>query len=107
MNILLVACGGAIGASLRYCAGLIPAKGNALLITMVINILGSFFIGLIVCVASPIIKLSPKTTLFLKTGFCGGFTTFSTFSLETFTLFECGRYIAGSLYVLASLAFSL
>lgn len=59
-------------------------------------------IGVIVGLAVPA-SLPPKTTLLLKTGFCGGFTTFSTFALEASGLFERGNWFVGGGYMLLSL----
>jgi CrcB protein len=72
--------------------------------TLVINLVGSFAIGLIAGLAGTRSSLSPHTVLFLQTGLCGGFTTFSTFSLETVRLINTGRIaVAGSYAVLSVL----
>lgn len=99
MNVLLVGVGGAMGAMLRYGISLIPFKQGFPVATFVTNLLGAFFIGLI---ASQSERLGGKATLLLKTGVCGGFTTFSTFSLEAFTLLEQGKTLPGILYVILS-----
>lgn len=104
MAILLVAAGGACGAVLRYLFGLIPIPGAFPLVTLAINFLGSLAIGAISEMALGESALSPRTVLFLKTGFCGGFTTFSTFSLETFDLIEQGRAWMAGAYTVASMA---
>lgn len=64
-------------------------------------------IGFIVGLAAGRKNLSPQVVLFLKTGFCGGFTTFSTFSLEAVNLFGKKQYLSGGLYVVCSLVFCL
>lgn len=102
MNILYVALGGALGAVLRYLISLLPFKGDFPLLTLLTNLLGALIIGFIVGVADNK-NVGPNTMLFLKTGFCGGFTTFSTFSLETFNLFEKKKYGMGSVYAGLSL----
>ncbi|MBP5439038.1 MAG: fluoride efflux transporter CrcB [Treponema sp.] len=114
MNCLLVALGGGIGACLRYLIGLIPLKEPFTfpVKTLFINLLGCFVIGLIAALAVKNSSLSPKVVLFIKTGLCGGFTTFSTFALETETLIKTGHlglaliYIALSLLAGVGLAFA-
>lgn len=100
-SLMLVGCGGALGAMLRYAIGLIPVRSTFPVLTLVINFLGAIAIGLIAEAASAQ-QLSQKSTLFWKTGVCGGFTTFSTFSLEAMTLFQEKQWLLGSLYVLLS-----
>ena len=104
LNCLVVVLGGGIGACLRYLIGLIPIKEPFTfpLKTLVINLLGCFVIGLIAAFAVKNSSLSPKTVLFIKTGLCGGFTTFSTFALETETLIKTGHIGLAILYVVLS-----
>ncbi len=71
---------------LRYAIGFVPYKGDFPLLTLVINLLGAVLIGFISGISDK--KLSDNAVLFMKTGVCGGFTTFSTFSLEAYKLFE-------------------
>ena len=103
MGVLWVALGGACGAAVRY--GLLPLKpaSGFPTITLCINIAGAFALGLIGALAGKYAKLNPQLLLFLRVGVCGGFTTFSTFSLETLTLLESGRVPAGCLYMVLSL----
>lgn len=103
MNVIMVALGGAVGAVCRYLLGLIPTFGrhNFPFTTLLINFLGAFIIG-IVAFGSERLNLNQNLTLFLKVGLCGGFTTFSTFSLEAFNLLERGSYITAFAYILAS-----
>ncbi|WP_298482287.1 fluoride efflux transporter CrcB [uncultured Ruminococcus sp.] len=103
LSFILVGCGGALGAMLRYAIGLIPVRSTFPVLTLVINFLGAVAIGLIAEAASAQ-QLSQKSTLFWKTGVCGGFTTFSTFSLEAMTLFQERQWLLGSLYVVLSVA---
>ena len=81
---LCVGLGGAVGAMLRYLIGLVPvgASNGFPIKTLLINILGAFVIG-VLAVLGEKHSLPPLLVLTLKTGVCGGFTTFSTFSLET------------------------
>ncbi|MDK7721919.1 fluoride efflux transporter CrcB [Peptoniphilus lacrimalis] len=107
MNIIAVSLGGALGSISRYLLGFIPIKiYDNNIITIIINILGSFLIGLIVA-ASLKSSISEFKINFLKTGFCGGFTTFSTFSLEIINLLEKGKIILALSYLLLSVIFSL
>lgn len=103
ISCLVVGAGGAIGAILRYLIGLVPLsveKGFPLK-TFLINILGCFAIGIIVALAQRN-SLSPKLVLFLKVGVCGGFTTFSSFALETQSLMERGQNLVAAVYVVLS-----
>ena len=104
LNCLVVALGGGIGACLRYLIGLIPLKEPFVfpVKTLVINLLGCFVIGLVASLAVKNSSLSPKLVLFVKTGLCGGFTTFSTFALETETLIKTGQSELAILYVALS-----
>ena len=104
LNCLVVAFGGGIGACLRYLIGLIPLKEPFIfpVKTLVINLLGCFVIGLAASLAVKNSSLSPKLVLFVKTGLCGGFTTFSTFALETETLIKTGQSGLAILYVALS-----
>lgn len=104
LNCLVVALGGGIGACLRYLIGLIPLKEPFIfpVKTLVINLLGCFVIGLVASFAVKNSSLSSKLVLFIKTGFCGGFTTFSTFALETETLIKTGQSGLAVLYVALS-----
>lgn len=99
MSFLVVALGGAAGAAGRYAISLIPAKTEFPVPTLVTNIIGAILIGFIVGIASKKSDISHNTVLFWKTGVCGGFTTFSTFSLEACSLLEKGSYLLGGSYI--------
>lgn len=75
--------------------------------TFVVNILGCFCIGIFAALSDKGNLLSPEWRLALITGFCGGFTTFSTFSFENMNLLRTGNYLFFGLYTVASLAFGL
>ena len=95
-NLLLVALGGAIGSLLRYLLSSINTSfpwG-----TFAVNILGSLLIGLLVGLVSKGV-LSPEMKLLMVTGFCGGFTTFSTFANESFGMMKVGDVLQMALYV--------
>ncbi|TDT75420.1 camphor resistance protein CrcB [Litoreibacter halocynthiae] len=105
---LQVALGGAIGAALRFLAGvgIFKLTGPGFPVgVLTVNIVGSFAMGLFVVFAAKTSNthLSP----FVMTGILGGFTTFSAFSLEAYTLFERGQTGAAGLYVLASVILSI
>ena len=104
LNCLIVALGGGLGACARYLIGLIPLKEpfSFPVKTLAINLIGCFVIGLIAALAVKNTSLSPKTVLFIKTGLCGGFTTFSTFALETETLIKTGHIGLAILYIALS-----
>ena len=102
MGLLCVGAGGALGAMGRYGLGLIPLGSELPLMTL-LNFLGSVAIGAIVETSELAAgALSREAVLFLKVGLCGGFTTFSTFSLETLELIEGGQYAIAGAYALVS-----
>lgn len=104
LNCLFAGLGGFAGAALRYLFGRIPLgqPGQFPANTLLINILGAVFIGILSGLFPDGAGANPRLLLFLKVGVCGGFTTFSTFSLESAGLFSQGRILAGVLYVLLS-----
>ncbi|HIS67932.1 MAG TPA: fluoride efflux transporter CrcB [Candidatus Gallacutalibacter stercoravium] len=104
LSVLFVGLGGFVGAAGRYLMGLLPlGKGTFPLCTLLINFLGSFAIGVLSALAdNGVFGRRPELLLFLKTGVCGGFTTFSTFSLETATLLEEGHRLTAVGYAGAS-----
>ena len=104
MSFLFVALGGAVGSVLRYAISLIPCKTEFPILTLITNLTGALAIGFVSGIIS---EKSPNTLLFWKTGVCGGFTTFSTFSLEAFTLFEKKLFFLGGVYVFLSVGLCL
>lgn len=104
LNILSVGLGGCIGAVCRYLIGLIPMNETTSfpIKTFGINVIGCILIGVITVVAAKNSSLNPYVLLFLKVGLCGGFTTFSTFALETVDLMKNGNVMMAFLYVLGS-----
>lgn len=107
MGFIFVALGGALGAMARYAISLIPVKTQFPILTLITNILGAVLIGFIVGIADKKGNVAPRALLFWKTGVCGGFTTFSTFSLEAYNLFEDKSYILGGVYVTVSVCFCI
>jgi|SRR5699024_2509973 len=105
MKLLLVFLGGGFGSTLRYIASVYLANPNQIFpkATFLVNLIGSLLIGLIVGYQ---LKYQPNDTLslLLVTGFCGGFTTFSAFSLESYNLWKAQEWSTLGLYITASLA---
>ena len=106
MNVLMVFLGGGIGSILRYAAGLLVCTSAFPSSTLAVNAIGSLAIGLFGGWASRF-AWNETTRLFLVTGLCGGFTTFSTFSKESLALAESGRWGAFAAYSLGSVALGL
>lgn len=102
MNFLYVALGGGLGAVARYSISLIPVKTSFPVLTFITNILGAILIGFVVGIASSRDGINNNTVLFWKTGVCGGFTTFSTFSLEAYNFMNNKEYFVGALYIVLS-----
>jgi CrcB protein len=105
-----IAVGSAIGGVGRYLVGGLSqrlAGGTFPTGTLLINITGSFLLGLILRYGVETTTLTPEVRAFLTVGFCGGYTTFSTFSYETVALAEDGQWTRAALYVALSVGLSL
>ena len=104
LECLAVGAGGFFGSALRYLMGMIPAlnKVDFPFHTMLINILGAVIIGMIVKFSDSWEAMSGYTLLLLTAGFCGGFTTFSTFALESAEMIEAGRIAETAAYAVLS-----
>ena len=100
-NILWVAAGGAAGSVMRYLVSRWIVAASFPWATFTVNIVGSLLIGLLVGLASKE-TLSAEMRLLLVTGFCGGFTTFSTFANESYGMLESGHILTTALYVSTS-----
>lgn len=105
-TILLVGLGGGLGSVLRY---LITAFAGKLfhaaffpIGTFAVNVTGCFMMGLLLGWCELHLSLHPHLKLLFITGFCGGFTTFSTFSAESIKLFESGNTLMAVFYILSS-----
>ena len=103
-QILLVFLGGGLGSSLRYWIGtqLNNSQDGIPYGTFTANILGSLIIGIILGLALKNNTLSQNTILFLATGFCGGFTTFSAFAYENHIFLKAGDFMTFAIYTCAS-----
>lgn len=109
-TILAIAFFGAIGCIARYLlSGWVYALAGRAFPwgTLTVNLMGSFLIGLVMESALRTTLISQELRLGLTIGFLGGFTTFSTFSYETFKLLEDGEFFTASINVLASVALCL
>ncbi|MBY5772648.1 fluoride efflux transporter CrcB [Rhizobium leguminosarum bv. viciae] len=107
---LLVAVGGAIGSLLRYYVGqwALRLMGPAFPWgTLAVNVVGCFVIGVFAELIARKFNASVELRLLLITGFLGGFTTFSAFSLDAISLFERGEAVAGGIYIAASVGLSM
>jgi len=105
-----IAVGSAIGGVSRYLVGGLSqrlAGGTFPTGTLLINVTGSFLLGLILRYGVDTTTLTPEVRAFLTVGFCGGYTTFSTFSYETVALAEDGEWTRAALYVALSVGLSL
>lgn len=108
--LLLAAAGGAIGSAARYLVNI----GSAAMLgmsfpwgTLIVNIAGSFVMGLVIALAALKLTLPNEMRVFIVTGILGGFTTFSAFSLDFAVLFERKDYGIAALYVASSVGLSL
>ena len=101
---LLVCIGGGFGSGLRYLIGkyLNSTETGIPYGTFAANIIGSLLIGVILGLAAKNDALSQNQTLLLATGFCGGFTTFSTFAYENHMFLKSGDFTSFAIYTIGS-----
>jgi len=103
-GLLMVFLGGGIGSVLRYLMGRVwnSSESGIPYGTFAANILGSLLIGFILGYIAKNHWITPNTQLFLATGFCGGFTTFSTFAYENHVFLKSGDFGSFALYTIGS-----
>ncbi len=104
-TLLIIGLGGSLGSMARYLAQFIAAKtwiGPFPHGTFIVNVVGSLLIGIVYGLSDRSNWISPEWRIFMATGFCGGFTTFSTFSYENLALLRDGNYPIFGLYATLS-----
>lgn len=105
LNILAIFLGGGLGSISRYIVALLlkSYSVNFPIATLTVNIVGSFILGFVAALFWRDIHLNHTLRLAITVGFCGGLTTFSTFSWETFDLIKNGEFILALIYTVISL----
>ncbi len=109
-NVLAVFLGGGAGAVLRYLTGVLALRYlsvNLPAATFAVNIAGCFILGVLFAVFFDRPEVNTSLKLALTAGFCGGLTTFSTFSFEMFEMLKNAQYLQVSVYLILSLAAGL
>lgn len=106
-NLLLVALGGGAGSALRFLFSIWFRHQSFPLATLLVNIIGSFMIGLVIAVSLRSSSFDSNWRLLLATGLCGGFTTFSAFSAEGLQILQQGRIGLFAIYSFGSVLLSL
>ena len=108
--LLFVGIGGGIGSILRYLLQVFAGRHIPIVFpmgTFLVNFSGCFLIGIFYSLASRYTGFNPEWRLFLITGICGGFTTFSTFSYDGLMLLKQGSYLYFLLYIIGSVVLGL
>ena len=109
-TIIYIAIGGAIGSVLRYLTSVLVAKywsNHFPLATLITNVIGCFLIGLLIGILEKNNLANSNLKWFLITGFCGGFTTFSTFGYENISLFQSNNSALAFGYIALSIILGL
>ena len=101
-NVLFVALGGALGSVARFLISKATQSVCTLsfpIATLIVNVLGCFIIGLLYAIFERNATIDPNIRLMLTVGFCGGFTTFSTFINENFNLIGNDNFVVSAIYI--------
>jgi CrcB protein len=109
-SLLYVGIGGGLGSILRYLVQVFIGRHVPLIFplgTFVVNCSGCFLIGIFYSLATKYTTITPEWRLFLITGICGGFTTFSTYSYDGLILLRQGSNFAFMIYILGSVVLGL
>ena len=113
-QILLVGLGGGVGSIFRYLVSRFTYSASDKLLaptfpvaTFIVNMVGCLLIGILIGMSYKYISFDNNLKLLLVTGFCGGFTTFSAFSLESLQLYQAGNYFSLIAYVLLSVVLGI
>ncbi len=110
IKFFVVFIGGGLGSVFRYWISSYASKHLPLFFpfgTLLVNIIGSFILGLMIFGWDEKGLISPTIKLFIGVGFCGGLTTFSTFSLETFNLIKDAEFLMACLNIAVNVLFTL
>lgn len=103
-NILIVGCGSFAGGALRYLVSYLMRNQQGFpYATLLVNMAGCFLIGLLAALFSKYDNFNHTWVLLSVTGFCGGFTTFSTFAYESLAMLNTGQYISFAAYTIGSI----
>jgi CrcB protein len=102
-NYLLVGFGGALGSMFRYFTGTVVRTSQWPMATFLVNIVGSFILGMFVAWGIKQEGTLKNWILFAGTGFCGGFTTFSAFTVENLRLLQESKWQMAVIYILSSI----
>jgi fluoride exporter len=110
LNYLIVFIGSGIGGVFRYLLSVFVQKQFPPYFpfgTLAVNLLGSFVLGLMIFGLDEKELINPSLKLFIGIGFCGGFTTFSTFSLETFSLLKNAELLLAGINIFANVSMTI
>ncbi len=110
LRFLLIGAGGFAGANLRYLLQLWTASRWGASFpygTLIINVSGSFALGFFIALVTERIAPSPNWRYLIAVGLLGGYTTFSSFTVETLTLAQAGRWLPATLYLLGNVGLGL